>query len=62
LLNIYKHISMIDRTNVAEIVWWILFLGMAFDCNIHWMYLIPPGIITVLSFLLNYNNKTNNND
>ena len=53
---------MIERTNIYEIVFWILFIGMAFDCNIHWMYLIPPGIITVLSFLLNYNDKTNNND
>jgi len=53
---------MIDRTNVVEIVWWILFLGMAFECNIHWTYLVLPGIISSITSLLNYNNKTNKND
>jgi hypothetical protein len=53
---------MIDRTNVAEIVFWILFIGMAFEYNIHWTYLILPGIISSITSLFNYNNKLNNND
>jgi hypothetical protein len=53
---------MIDRTNIAEIVFWILFIGMAFECNIHWTYLILPGIISSITSLLKYENKLNNND
>jgi hypothetical protein len=52
---------MIDRGSLPEIVFWILFLGMAFECNIHWTYLILPGIISSITSLLNYN-KLNNND
>jgi hypothetical protein len=53
---------MIERTNISEIVFWILFIGMAFECNIHWTYLILPGIISSITSLFNYNNKENNND
>jgi hypothetical protein len=48
---------MIDRTNVAEIVFWILVIGMAFECNIHWGYLIPPAIISSITSLVNLENK-----
>ena len=53
---------MIDRTNIAEIVFWILFIGIAFDCNIDLRYLILPGIISTITSLVKYDNKTNNND
>jgi hypothetical protein len=53
---------MIDRTNLGEIVFWILFIGMAFECNIHWTYLILPAIISSITSLVNYENKLNNND
>jgi hypothetical protein len=53
---------MIDRTNIAEIVFWILFIGMAFECNINWIYLILPAIISTITSLVKYENKLNNND
>lgn len=47
--------------SLYEIVFWIIFLAMAFEFNIHWTYLIFPGLLmTVDSLLSNYNKPTNN--
>jgi hypothetical protein len=53
---------MIDRTNIAEIVFWILYIGIAFECNIDLRYLILPAMISFITSLVNYENKVNNND
>jgi hypothetical protein len=53
---------MIDRTNIAEIVFWILYTGIAFEFNIDLRYLILPAMISFITSLVNYENKVNNND
>ena len=52
---------MLCRTKAGEIVFWILFVGMAFGYDIHWSYLILPGLIFLESLLTN-NNKNQSND
>jgi hypothetical protein len=53
---------MLERTSVAEIVFWILFLVNATKlADIHFSYFILPGIILAMESLLNnyYKNKPN---
>ena len=51
---------MLYRTTVSEIVFWVLFIGMAFECNIHWSYLVLPGLISSIESLLTYNKNESN--
>lgn len=53
---------MLYKTTASEIVFWVLFIGMAFECNIHWSYLVLPGLISSIESLLTYNNKNQSND
>lgn len=53
---------MLYKSTASEIVFWILFIGMAFECKIHWSYLVLPGLISSIESLLTYNNKNQLND
>ena len=53
---------MLEKTSVAEIVFWFLFLAKATNyTDIHYSYFVLPGIILVIESLLNnyYKNKSN---
>ena len=52
---------MLYKTTASEIVFWVLFIGMAFGYDVHWGYLILPGLI-FLESLLTHNNKNQSND
>ena len=53
---------MLQRTSIAEIVFWLLFLANATNYTaIHFSYFILPGLILAIESLLNnyYKNKQN---
>jgi hypothetical protein len=53
---------MLEKTSVAEIVFWLLFLAKATNyTDIHFSYFILTGIILAIESLLNnyYKNKPN---
>ena len=54
---------MSQRTSLAEIVFWLMFLADATNItDIHFSYFILPGIISAVESLLsNYSNNKENN-
>jgi hypothetical protein len=54
---------MLQRTSIAEIVFWLLFLAKATNyTNIHFSYFILPGLIVTVESLLNNYSKNKQND
>jgi hypothetical protein len=54
---------MVQRTSIAEIVFWLLFLAKAVNfTDIHFSYFILPGVISSIESLLNNYNKNKQND
>ena len=58
----FNQAPMLQRTSIAEIVFWLLFLANATNyTDIHFSYFILPGLILAIESLLNnyYKNKQN---
>lgn len=54
---------MSQRTSLAEIVFWLMFLADATNItDIHFSYFILPGVISALESLLSNYSKNKEND
>jgi hypothetical protein len=59
----FNQAPMLQRTSIAEIVFWLLFLAKATNyTNIHFSYFILPGLIVTVESLLNNYSKNKQND
>lgn len=57
-----KRTPMLQKTSIAEFVFWLLFVSLAFEFNVHFSFLILPGVISVIESLLNNYHKNIKND
>ncbi len=53
---------MLQRTSIAELVFWILFIAMAFNLGVHFSFIILPGVVSAIESLLSNYHKNNQND
>jgi len=52
---------MLQKTSIAELVFWILFIAMAFNIKVHFSYLVLPGVVSAIESLLSNYHKNNQN-
>ena len=53
---------MLQRTSIAELVFWILFVAIAFNIKVHLSYLVLPSVVAMIESLLSNYHKNNQND